>query len=113
MSSQERGDAVGFGSLLLEWREKLEVSQNELARRLGLRDGGSAISQYERGVTSPTIRSVCDILEKLGIPGATDRERLVTFFRGPQEPAELRESLLQAINAAVNAHFDSHYKEED
>lgn len=57
--------AVGNGQLIKEARERLGISQEELARRLNVTKG--AISQWENGITAPS-RSNGRLLESvLGI----------------------------------------------
>jgi transcriptional regulator with XRE-family HTH domain len=71
------------GVLLTEWREARGISQVELGKRLQRPMEGSQVSFYERGKASPTVWQLLNLIGGLEIPGATDRDRLRTFFSGP------------------------------
>jgi DNA-binding XRE family transcriptional regulator/quercetin dioxygenase-like cupin family protein len=67
------GELEDIGTRLREERERLRISQRELARRLGL--SASLISQIESGQSKPSVSTLYGIVTELGI--SVDR-----VFRG-------------------------------
>ena len=54
------------GEKIREARKKLGLTQNALARRLGIPYQG--ISQYERGTRNPKLETLNRIADSLGVP---------------------------------------------
>lgn len=54
-----------FSVQLVNYREKNELNQTELARLLGISQ--PMISQYESGTNNITIKRLCEICEKIGV----------------------------------------------
>lgn len=72
------------GQLLKAWREARGLSQDELGSRLDIPADGSEFSRYERGRSSPSVKTLLNLISGLDIPGRDDAERLAAFFRGPE-----------------------------
>jgi transcriptional regulator with XRE-family HTH domain len=69
-----------LGNRILEARtQHLDVSQNELARRLGLASGVT-ISRWERGAAEPSIGMIRALASESGLP-------VNWFFNGDEEAA--------------------------
>lgn len=72
------------GQLLRAWREARGLSQAETAGRLERPMEGSEVGRYERGRSSPSVRTLLNLISGLDIPGRDDAERLARFFHGPE-----------------------------
>jgi transcriptional regulator with XRE-family HTH domain len=57
-------DDTQLSTTIREVRKRAQLSQEELAARLGVRQ--SSISQWERGVTAPSTRHLLDLGSVLG-----------------------------------------------
>ena len=53
LKSRMEGDSMSFGENLKRERERKGISQEELAKHIGITQ--AAISQYENEITSPTV----------------------------------------------------------
>jgi transcriptional regulator with XRE-family HTH domain len=71
------GELEDIGARLREERERIRISQRELARRLGL--SASLISQIESGQSKPSVSTLYGIVTELGV--SLDR-----VFRGHDHP---------------------------
>ena len=103
-STAMRGGAGGFGTRLRELRLSREMSQIELARRIGRHQ--TAIGPYERGEYAPPR----DIVERLAVSCRggvvdvpdlpTDVTRAALSESGPQGVTNLRE-MLRKVEAGI------------
>ncbi len=65
-----------FAEVLREVRQEKGLSQEELADRAGLHR--TYISQVERGLKSPSLRSLEEIAQALGVPASALLRRMET-----------------------------------
>ena len=63
-------DESSFGPRLRAWRRQLNLTQEELARRAGV--PRQALSDYERGHSSPKMATASKIAEGLGLASVAD-----------------------------------------
>jgi len=56
-----------IGLRLLLWREALNLTQMQLARRMGWRNGATKISNWENGGRFPNVHDMIALTEKLPI----------------------------------------------
>lgn len=66
MTAKKQTVEQRLGNAIRERREKLGFSQEAFAEECGLHR--TYISQLERGLKSPTVRTLALIAEKLGLP---------------------------------------------
>ena len=59
------GELEDIGTRLREERDRVGISQRELARRIGL--SASMISQIESGQSKPSVSTLYDIVTELGV----------------------------------------------
>src|SRR4249920_3873217 len=59
------GELEDIGTRLREERERVQISQRELARRIGL--SASLISQIESGQSKPSVSTLYAIVTELGV----------------------------------------------
>ena len=59
------GELEDIGTRLREERERVQISQRELARRIGL--SASLISQIESGQSKPSVSTLYSIVTELGV----------------------------------------------
>ena len=71
-----------FAQRLREWRLARHMSQTHLGLALGY-EGGHSISFWERGKSSPSVRTQEKIFEALHVPGRDTFMRHVNFWCGP------------------------------
>lgn len=74
MCAAKRSLVNRFPAILRELRQEKGLSQEELADKAGLHR--TYISQIERGLKSPSLRSLEQIAEALGVPLSTLVKRL-------------------------------------
>lgn len=74
MCATKRSLVNRFPTALRELRQEKGLSQEELADKAGLHR--TYISQIERGLKSPSLRSLQQIAEALGVPLSTLVKRL-------------------------------------
>lgn len=74
------GGSMEIGSRIRDRRVSLGLTQEELAERSDLTKG--FISQVERDLTSPSLISLCDILDALGT-------NLPEFFKEEEDPKQI------------------------
>jgi transcriptional regulator with XRE-family HTH domain len=66
MSRSKQGVDGAFGLVVQQHRTTLGFSQEELAERSGLHR--TYISQIERGLKSPSLRTIASLAKALGVP---------------------------------------------
>ena len=59
------GELEDIGTRLREERDRVQISQRELARRIGL--SASMISQIESGMSKPSVSTLYAIVTELGV----------------------------------------------
>ena len=84
--------AIVVGSRIREFRNKLGVSQEELAHRASMH--AAHIGQLERGDKSPTIDSLVKVVDALGIT-------LVDLFDFQMRPKVNEEPIIEKINSYI------------
>lgn len=104
-----------LGQRLLQLRNRLELSQGDLAARVGSTRGN--ISRYERGTYEPRLEMLGRLAEALGsttdflITGLEPECELTARaprFRGL--PQELREGALELLDGVLNVYDITHRK---
>lgn len=63
-----------IGALIASRRKKNNMTQSELAARLGISD--KAVSKWERGLSKPSMELMPQVVEILGLPGFDDKKDL-------------------------------------
>lgn len=86
--SQLSEDLEGIGDRLRTARMRSDISQRELARRLGL--SPSMISQLERGISKPSVGTLYAIVTELGLSLDEVIRGRVTAEARPPGPASLQ-----------------------
>lgn len=61
-----------IGALIAFRRKKNNMTQSELAARLGISD--KAVSKWERGLSKPSTELMPQVVEILGLPGFDDKK---------------------------------------
>ena len=77
------GELEDIGTRLREERDRVGISQRELARRIGL--SASMISQIESGQSKPSVSTLYAIVTELGVS-------VDDIFRGHEDHAAIRAS---------------------
>lgn len=101
-------ELILFGERLLQVRKKRKVSQDDLAKRLGVH--APVIGRYERGEVKPSIETAARMAEALGVSldyltGLSDQELDQDLVKQIIElqslKAEDRQHILQTLGALI------------
>jgi transcriptional regulator with XRE-family HTH domain len=99
------------GRLIAKWREALGLSQRDLGDQCPDEKAGSTIARYEVGESRMAVDTLLNVIHGLGVPGATDEQRLSRFFLGPEdawsdqvfEDARRAERALKTLRLGIEA----------
>jgi transcriptional regulator with XRE-family HTH domain len=78
---------MGPGELVRSTRERLGLSQRELALRAGTTQ--AAVSRIERGLVSPTFKTLCELMISMGEEPVLQARRLPTDW----DPLHMKSTL--------------------
>lgn len=95
-----------FGERLLQVRKKRKVSQDELAKKLGVH--APVIGRYERGEVKPSIETAAKMAEALGVSldyltGLSDQELDQSLLKQMGELQALKDEDQQLIRKTLGA----------
>jgi transcriptional regulator with XRE-family HTH domain len=94
-----------FGAALREWRTRQHLTQEQLAERSGL--SYKFIGEVERGVGNPTLVTMAQLAEALGVPlmslvGAVDSGQSSQDYRVSKRDLQVVREAVASIGALVD-----------
>ena len=99
---------MSFGEKIIQVRKEKSISQNDLAKKLGIH--ANVLGRYERGETTPSIDVALQIAEALGVSldflaGKTDlqidQDITNTILTIQKLPETDREGIMFALNGLI------------
>ena len=97
-------ELILFGERLLQARKKRKVSQDDLAKKLGVH--APVIGRYERGEVKPSIETAARMAEALGVSldyltGLSDQDLVKQINELQSLKVEDRQHILQTLGALI------------
>lgn len=109
ITPQERAAMKEFGLRMREARERLEMRQEDLAKKLSLMQ--KQISRYETGQTSPSLEKLNHIADVLDVSidwlaGRTDNPKGIEVLKSPLTPEAIEAArLVESLDSPADQRF--------